>query len=152
MREIRKHTRTQSQFLRLRRTKIGLRDFRTVKVIGKGAFGEVSFGPWAVAFVFSSSSPPSVPCSLCCWLSMRICLILVTVFTPFYPLVDDGINFVLVGPRRSTLVLFSDPHGLQPLIMTLPTGNLLWNVLASVCRPRSEERIFLMRDAYTRFV
>ena len=33
--------RTQSQFLRLRRTKIGLRDFRTVKVIGKGAFGEV---------------------------------------------------------------------------------------------------------------
>jgi hypothetical protein len=41
-REIRRHTRTQSQFLRLRRTKIGLRDFRTVKVIGKGAFGEVS--------------------------------------------------------------------------------------------------------------
>lgn len=40
-REIRRHTRTQSQFLRLRRTKIGLRDFRTVKVIGKGAFGEV---------------------------------------------------------------------------------------------------------------
>jgi protein-serine/threonine kinase len=32
----------QSQFLRLRRTKIGLHDFRTVKVIGKGAFGEVS--------------------------------------------------------------------------------------------------------------
>ena len=29
-------------FLRLRRTKIGLEDFRTVKVIGKGAFGEVS--------------------------------------------------------------------------------------------------------------
>lgn len=28
-------------FLRLRRTKIGLEDFRTVKVIGKGAFGEV---------------------------------------------------------------------------------------------------------------
>lgn len=31
----------QSQFLRLRRTKIGLADFKTVKVIGKGAFGEV---------------------------------------------------------------------------------------------------------------
>lgn len=42
LREIRRHTRTQSQFLRLRRTKIGLQDFRTVKVIGKGAFGEVS--------------------------------------------------------------------------------------------------------------
>ncbi|KAF8468520.1 kinase-like domain-containing protein [Russula ochroleuca] len=41
MRELRRHTRTQSQFLRLRRTKIGLYDFRTVKVIGKGAFGEV---------------------------------------------------------------------------------------------------------------
>ncbi|THH05261.1 hypothetical protein EW146_g9949 [Bondarzewia mesenterica] len=40
-RETRKHTKIQSQFLRLRRTKIGLTDFRTVKVIGKGAFGEV---------------------------------------------------------------------------------------------------------------
>lgn len=27
--------------MRLRRTRIGLEDFRTVKVIGKGAFGEV---------------------------------------------------------------------------------------------------------------
>lgn len=33
--------RRESNFLRLRRTKIGLDDFRTVKVIGKGAFGEV---------------------------------------------------------------------------------------------------------------
>ena len=31
----------ESTFLRLRRTKMGLDDFRTVKVIGKGAFGEV---------------------------------------------------------------------------------------------------------------
>jgi protein-serine/threonine kinase len=30
-------------YLRLRRTKIGLGDFKTVKVIGKGAFGEVSW-------------------------------------------------------------------------------------------------------------
>lgn len=33
--------RTESSFLRLRRTRLGLADFRTVKVIGKGAFGEV---------------------------------------------------------------------------------------------------------------
>ncbi len=32
----------ESTFLRLKRTKLGLDDFRTVKVIGKGAFGEVS--------------------------------------------------------------------------------------------------------------
>ena len=33
----------ESAFLRLRRTKLGLDDFRTVKVIGKGAFGEVRY-------------------------------------------------------------------------------------------------------------
>jgi serine/threonine protein kinase len=33
--------RKESSFLRLRRTRLGLHDFRTVKVIGKGAFGEV---------------------------------------------------------------------------------------------------------------
>lgn len=33
--------RTESSYLRLRRTRLGLDDFRTVKVIGKGAFGEV---------------------------------------------------------------------------------------------------------------
>ena len=40
-REIRKYSRVESQHLRLKRTKITLADFRTVKVIGKGAFGEV---------------------------------------------------------------------------------------------------------------
>jgi protein-serine/threonine kinase len=40
-REIRKYSRAESQHLRLKRTKIKLTDFRTVKVIGKGAFGEV---------------------------------------------------------------------------------------------------------------
>lgn len=34
-------TTDKPSFLRLRRTRIGLADFRTVKVIGKGAFGEV---------------------------------------------------------------------------------------------------------------
>ncbi|KAI9634344.1 putative serine/threonine-protein kinase orb6 [Dioszegia hungarica] len=33
--------RRESNYLRLRRTRIGLEDFKTVKVIGKGAFGEV---------------------------------------------------------------------------------------------------------------
>jgi len=40
-REIRKYRKLESQHLRLRRTKIRLTDFRTIKVIGKGAFGEV---------------------------------------------------------------------------------------------------------------
>jgi hypothetical protein len=40
-REMRNHSKMESQHLRLRRTKIKLADFRTVKVIGKGAFGEV---------------------------------------------------------------------------------------------------------------
>ncbi|TFL05255.1 kinase-like domain-containing protein [Pterulicium gracile] len=40
-REIRKHSKKESQHLRLKRTRIKLTDFRTVKVIGKGAFGEV---------------------------------------------------------------------------------------------------------------
>lgn len=38
----------ESTYLRLKRTKLGLEDFRTVKVIGKGAFGEVwptHYGP-----------------------------------------------------------------------------------------------------------
>jgi protein-serine/threonine kinase len=42
--------RKESTFLRLRRTKLGLDDFRTVKVIGKGAFGEVSVGLLARVF------------------------------------------------------------------------------------------------------
>jgi protein-serine/threonine kinase len=44
-RQLVQHGKKESTFLRLRRTKLGLDDFRTVKVIGKGAFGEVSYGP-----------------------------------------------------------------------------------------------------------
>lgn len=39
----------ESTFLRLKRTKLGLDDFRTVKVIGKGAFGEVKSSLLSVA-------------------------------------------------------------------------------------------------------
>jgi hypothetical protein len=41
-RQLQQLGRKESTFLRLRRTRLGLDDFRTVKVIGKGAFGEVS--------------------------------------------------------------------------------------------------------------
>jgi len=40
-RQLMQHGKKESTFLRLHRTKLGLDDFRTVKVIGKGAFGEV---------------------------------------------------------------------------------------------------------------
>ncbi|KAI9447848.1 AGC/NDR protein kinase [Lactarius indigo] len=40
-RQLMQHGKKESTFLRLRRTKLGLDNFRTVKVIGKGAFGEV---------------------------------------------------------------------------------------------------------------
>ncbi|KAF8269013.1 kinase-like domain-containing protein [Lactarius quietus] len=62
LREFRRHTRTDSQFLRIRRTnlKIGLRDFRTVKEIGKGAFGEV----WFVFFPSICCCSGSLPTAL----------------------------------------------------------------------------------------
>lgn len=59
MTEERKHRqlhqlgRKESAFLRLKRTKLGLGDFRTVKVIGKGAFGEVSVFHTVSFFVIS---------------------------------------------------------------------------------------------------
>lgn len=42
-RQLLQHGKKESTYLRLRRTKLGLDDFRTVKVIGKGAFGEVGY-------------------------------------------------------------------------------------------------------------
>jgi hypothetical protein len=53
-RQLLQHGKKESTFLRLRRTKLGLDDFRTVKVIGKGAFGEVSF---VVFFVDAQNQP-----------------------------------------------------------------------------------------------
>jgi protein-serine/threonine kinase len=52
-REIRKYHRLESQHLRLKRTKIKLEDFKTVKIIGKGAFGEVRFDLMLVAVRFN---------------------------------------------------------------------------------------------------
>lgn len=46
----------ESAFLRLRRTKLGLDDFRTVKVIGKGAFGEVRYAIEARFGIYTSST------------------------------------------------------------------------------------------------
>lgn len=40
-RHIQNYSKKEKQFLRLRRTKLCLEDFETIKVIGKGAFGEV---------------------------------------------------------------------------------------------------------------
>ncbi|KAF8347888.1 AGC/NDR protein kinase [Amanita rubescens] len=68
-RELRRYVRTESQQLRLKRTKIKLSDFRTVKVIGKGAFGELahvraerdvlaeSTSPWVVQLFYSFQDP-----------------------------------------------------------------------------------------------
>ena len=52
----------ESAFLRLRRTKLGLDDFRTVKVIGKGAFGEVRPLPRTVVSCAFVSRDPTALC------------------------------------------------------------------------------------------
>ena len=57
-REIRKYSKIESQHLRLRRTKIKLEDFRTVKVIGKGAFGEVRSTHSASSFALVELTTP----------------------------------------------------------------------------------------------
>jgi len=41
-RQLVSHGKKESDFLRLKRTRLGADDFETLKVIGKGAFGEVS--------------------------------------------------------------------------------------------------------------
>ncbi|KAE9397057.1 kinase-like protein [Gymnopus androsaceus JB14] len=68
-REVRNYAKMESQHLRLRRTKIKLTDFKTVKVIGKGAFGELahvraerdvlaeSTSPWVVQLFYSFQDP-----------------------------------------------------------------------------------------------
>lgn len=38
------HAQKETEFLRLKRTRLGLEDFESLKVIGRGAFGEVGPG------------------------------------------------------------------------------------------------------------
>jgi hypothetical protein len=56
---MRRYVRTESQQLRLKRTKIKLSDFRTVKVIGKGAFGEVCKPVIPAPFIINNNSKGS---------------------------------------------------------------------------------------------
>lgn len=46
------HARKETEFLRLKRTRLGLDDFESLKVIGRGAFGEVrvSDSRWSSVF------------------------------------------------------------------------------------------------------
>lgn len=37
------HAQKESEFLRLKRSRLGVEDFEPLKVIGRGAFGEVSY-------------------------------------------------------------------------------------------------------------
>lgn len=41
------HAAKESEFLRLKRTRLGVDDFDPLKVIGRGAFGEVWFAVWS---------------------------------------------------------------------------------------------------------
>lgn len=45
------HARKETEFLRLKRTRLGLDDFESLKVIGRGAFGEVNISN---SFVFTT--------------------------------------------------------------------------------------------------
>ena len=58
-REMRRYVKTESQQLRLKRTKIKLSDFRTLKVIGKGAFGEVCKPVISALFMINNHSKGS---------------------------------------------------------------------------------------------
>lgn len=49
------HAQKETEFLRLKRSKLGVDDFEPLKVIGRGAFGEVSRPLNTDAFVFKSS-------------------------------------------------------------------------------------------------
>lgn len=53
LRQLQQLGKKESTFLRLRRTRLGLDDFRTVKVIGKGAFGEVCKGRMHILLVLA---------------------------------------------------------------------------------------------------
>lgn len=48
------HAQKETEFLRLKRSRLGVEDFEPLKVIGRGAFGEVSW-TWGMEFVLKKS-------------------------------------------------------------------------------------------------
>lgn len=62
------HARKETEFLRLKRTRLGLDDFESLKVIGRGAFGEVR-GPTQPGELGSGVLETSVPLAplRCVW-------------------------------------------------------------------------------------
>lgn len=66
------HARKETEFLRLKRTRLGLDDFESLKVIGRGAFGEVHDLGGVIIFLMWS---------ICSCYALR-CLINRTVMSP----------------------------------------------------------------------
>ena len=56
----REHAARETEFLRLKRSKLGAADFEAIKVIGKGAFGEVELlpGGWVANCRHCLEDPP----------------------------------------------------------------------------------------------
>lgn len=82
------HAQKETEFLRLKRSRLGVEDFEPLKVIGRGAFGEVNFSPFTdeityykavyrfVRFeIINCSSINSLSLSLCCVSKIKVRLV-----------------------------------------------------------------------------
>lgn len=80
------HAQKETEFLRLKRSRLGVEDFEPLKVIGRGAFGEVNFSPFTdeityykavYRFVrFEIINCPSInSLSLCCVSKIKVRLV-----------------------------------------------------------------------------